>query len=283
MRVRRETGRILLGAAAGAVGALGLFIVLGLRQSSTRPAVRTVSALPDKPLAGVMVVLDPGHGGADPGTTSGPLSEAALTYRTAAELAASLQAQGAGVVYTVRSRRLDPALAVTEPPVERPTDAVMAATGQPLRLRRSPRPLWQRAGIARAVWAKRIRWDPAASRNVFFLSLHFDQVHPAAIHGGLVCVDRRTRMVPALAKALAGQMTQGDFGRNGDFHGIPDLSGRELGVLDPDYNPIPEKALIEMATLSNPQNAREAADPAWRSEMVRRITLAITQTHQARH
>lgn len=277
--MRHGTGLLFLGAGAGTLALL----LLGLRLAPPVPHTAP-DAAPDlsssRPLAGVTVVLDPGHGGADPGTTCGPLSEAALTYRTAAELTAALKAQGASVSYTVRSRLLDPTLAITEPPPGLPTDAVLASTGDSLQARHSPRPLWERAETARTVWAARLRQDPQAARDVFFLSLHFDQTASADIHGGEVCVDRRCNPIPAFAKALAGQMADGGLGRTGDFHGVPGVSGRELGVLDPRFNPIPEKALLEVATLSNPENAAEAGDPAWRSEIVRRITLAITQAHQ---
>lgn len=275
--MRRRT-QIASVAAAAAAGTLGFLMLTGRRHAP--PRFIRPETVADGPLAGVVVVLDPGHGGADPGTTAGPLSEAALSYRMAAELAASLKAQGAHVVFTVHSRCLDPALALSEPPIERPADAVMAATGRPLGLRHSPRPLWQRAETARAVWAGR-HADPHAARDVFFLSLHFDQFSTDAVHGGVVCVDRRCRAVPALAEALSGQMTQDNLCRSTeDFHGVRGLAGRELGVLDPKYNPVPEKVLLEIATLSNPVNAIEAGDPAWRGELVRRITQAIIQTHR---
>ena len=232
------------------------------------------------PLGGVVVVLDPGHGGADSGAVCGGVSEAALTYRTAAEVAAALRASGADVVYTVRSRTLAPSVAVVEPPPARPSDAVLEADGEPLRSRDSPRPLWERAATARRVWAGRVKGDPDAARDVFFLSLHFDEFHTPGVSGAVVCVDRRSSEVPILARALAWEMAGGHFERRTDFRGIAGLSGRDLGVLDPVYNPVPERALLELATLSNTQDALEAGDPVWRGEMARRIVEAITFVHQ---
>jgi len=283
---KRGGGRsILAGAVIGAVCAFGILLlgvrILGLL-SSPRPA-RPLRApeLPDAalPLSGVVVILDPGHGGQDPGADHGPQPEAMLTYRTATEFAAALHDAGAKVVYTVRSRALAPELAQIEPPLTLPTDAVLAATGKPLLSRHGPQALWDRAAVARAVWV-RTRRDKAAARNVFFLSLHYDQFGESQVSGAIVCVDRRVRRIPALAIALAREMSADRFGRGSDFRGVSGISGHTLGVLDPAYNPVPEKALLEIATLSNPQDQLEAADPVWRGEIARRITAAIVQVHQ---
>lgn len=242
-----------------------------------------LSALPlpaVRPLLGVTVILDPGHGGEDPGAVSAYGVEAAYTYRAAVEIGAVLRGQGATVLYTVRSRALDPALAVSEPPLEPPVDAALVVNGEPIRTRHSPRQLWLRAALARRVWAARVGPDPA--RRVFFLSLHLDDADSPDIRGSLVCVDRRRR-TPAFGLALARALAQDGLARTGSASdGQPGLSMRRLGVLNPDYNPVPQSALLEMTTLSNFDDALRAADPQWRAQMAARIARAIVAVRQGR-
>lgn len=223
----------------------------------TRPAPR--------PLTGVTVILDPGHGGADSGAVVGMVQEAALTYRAAVEVGQVLREQGASVVYTVKSKRLDPALADLPLAPDLPRDAVLAVNNHPLHARSSPRQLYLRAAVARDVWRR-----TPNPRRVFFLSLHFDDFHNPDMHGALVCVDRRTRETPRLAAALAREF--GDDVASG--RGTARL---RLGVLNPDFNPVPERVLLEMATLSNEADALVAQDMAWRREMARRIAAAVTE------
>ena len=237
-------------------------------------------------LAGVIVILDPGHGGEDPGASlqwgRQPVREAALTYRTALEVGDALRGQGADVRYTVRSRTLDPKEELSPLPPILPDDAVLVSTDRPLRarVRRSPRQLWQRADFARQVWTQARRKDPAAARDVFFLSLHFDDIRQPDIRGGLVCVDRRAGPPPAFGVSLARSLSARGWARSEQADGQPGLTEQELGVLNPLYNPIPQKALLEVTTLSNMDDYLHASDPAWRAQIAQLIAQSVADVHQ---
>lgn len=242
-------------------------------QIRARPTVQP--SLPDtnRPLQGVTVILDPGHGGEDPGAVSASGREASYTYRAAAEIGAALRGQGAAVYFTVLSRTLAPAVAAGEPPLEFPADARLAINNAPIRVRHSPRGLWLRAALARRLWDADT--DPDRARHVFFLSLHLDDASDPDIHGSLVCIDRR-RAPPAFGLFLARALARDGLARTertGDD--TPGLSVRKLGVLNPDFNPVPQSALLEMTTLSNFDDALRAADPQWRAQMAARIAEAI--------
>ncbi len=274
--MRRTARRMVFGACAAA----GIGIAwhwAGHRL--TRAALPLPPPAPTYPLQGVTVILDPGHGGEDPGAVSLYGTEAAYTYRAAVEIGTALRGQGATVLYTVQSRTLDPALAVSEPPLQTPADACLAIDGTPIRERHSPRQLWQRAAVARRAWAARAA-GPDPAHHVFFLSLHLDDADSPDIHGSLVCVDHRRR-VPAFGLALARALVQDSLARAGSTDkGQAGLSVRRLGVLNPDYNPVPQSALLEMTTLSNFDDALRAADPQWRAQMARRIARAIASVRQ---
>jgi N-acetylmuramoyl-L-alanine amidase len=278
--LRDEAGRWALPALCLICFALVIFFLLRLgtylspahsRASPTHIA-GTESAM--LPLRGVTLVLDPGHGGADSGARCNGVCEASLTYRTADEVAQAVRQAGGKVVFTVRSRALNPTYAVTEPPLVYPADAVLASTGAPLRIRHgdSPQALWLRAAVARRLWHT---CSDRADRNTVFLSLHYDEYGASSVSGALVCVDRRMPSVPRFAQILAAEMCADGIARPDVWHGLRGICARHLGVLDPNVNPVDQRALLELATISNTGDAARAVDPTWRKQMAARIVSAL--------
>ncbi len=284
--VRRRRFRLLSCAGAVLLAGVAAWTCGRPRLARTARPVAAVRPLPPGALAGVTVILDPGHGGEDPGASlhwgRNDVHEAALTYRTAMELADTLRAAGADVRYTVRSRMLDPRLELSPLPPALPDDAALVSTDRPLRarVRRSPRQLWQRADLARQVWAQAIRRDPRAARDVFFLSLHFDDAGRASVRGGLVCVDRRAGPPPAFALDIARALAAHGWARGEQSFGQDGMSANDLGVLNPAYNPVPQKALLELATLSNMDDYLRATDPVWRAQVAQIIAQSIADAHR---
>ena len=253
-----------------------LFLLAGCAGRHAPPRTASPAALfPGQtgPLAGATVVLDPGHGGEDSGAHCAGVSEASLSYRLAAELAACLREQGARVVFTVQSAALHASLSPPESPLVEPRDAVLVSTGRPIQSRNSPRPLWARAAVGAREWKRQ-------AGSVYFLSLHLDDFHREDVRGGLVCVDRR-RPLPRLARTLAAQFARAKLGRPGwTLRGVPALTQGRFGVLDPAYNPVPESVLLEVATLSNPADRMSALDPAWRQAVADMIMQAVLAAHE---
>jgi len=259
--------------------AFGLFHGLAPRpipESSRPPAPAARAGLP---LAGVLIILDPGHGGEDSGASKGLATpEAALTYRTALELAQCLRASGATVIFTVQSKELSPAFFDTEPPPQWPQDAVLSGTGRRLMARRrcSPVQLWERAEVAHRAWAGRAK-TPGAQDKMAFLSLHYDFSSDPMRQGGHVYVDSRLRLQPRLATILERRMAQAGLMGEGSEAAMSQVSARELGVLNPQFNPVRESLLIEIATLSNWNDAINAGDAQWRRQFCWLVTDALIE------
>lgn len=237
-----------------------------------KPPHSSAASRARKTLRGVTLVIDPGHGGADPGAGRGELWEAALTYRMAATLTAVVRGLGAEVRYTVKSAALRRPVSETrrEPSLILPRDAVSRA-GHPLRAgREDATELYSRAAVAARAWQQE-------RPHVAFVSLHFDVDASPSAHGGYPIYDARAGAKPnRLAVVVSERLRKA--GLAGNRGGQP--RARELGVLNPSRNPVPLKVLLELATLSNAEERRQVQTARWRWRVARLIAASLVQCHQ---
>ena len=239
------------------------------------------------PLHKVVVVIDPGHGGTDPGASVGGVTEAMLTYRMAATLAEVVKELGAEVHFTVRSAALrrkpiepkaPPKPSKTlgnlphEPPLLAPRDAVLASGRRIDMGNDAPEFLHARAEVAARFWKLH-------KPHVVFLSLHFDisQGSPGD-RGGFTMWDIREDHPPLLVR----EITQcfGEAGLCGNRRKQP--RPNDLGVTNPEFNPVPQKTLVELATLTNASDRKNALDPKWRWRVARILADSILTCRKAK-
>ena len=190
---------------------------------------------PDVPLtpnalAGVTVVIDPGHGGEDPGTVQGGITEAALTYRMAATLRTVVEQHGGRATYTMRSSALAPVASFTsDSPLIEPVEA--EAVTRPGAVAKagatSTVDLYARADTGANVWRSK-------QPKVVFISLHYDASPTASRRGGVVLISLRTTGIPKLATAVGEQMTRAKLGG--------EIKRQQLGVLGSVHNPTQAKS-----------------------------------------
>jgi N-acetylmuramoyl-L-alanine amidase len=244
------------------------FVVLLIRGlSSDRVVLPPDVALRADALKGVTVVIDPGHGGEDPGTVQKGVTEASLTYRTAATLRAVVEQYGGRAVFTMTSSALANVRSPTSSsPLLNPTDAeavtrpgVIAKAGAT-----STVDLYARADAAAKQWKTH-------RPKVVFVSLHYDASPSPSSRGGLVLIGLRTTSIPALATTLSGELTKAKLGG--------DIKRQQLGVLGSVHNPIPNRVLVELGTISNTSDRRAAQDPQWRWRVARILVAGIANTN----
>jgi N-acetylmuramoyl-L-alanine amidase len=254
-----------------ALTSLGLSVVLWLAwlRSSAVPVAFDPGPLPSGTLKGVTVILDPGHGGIDPGMSASGVREADLTYRTTATLARVLRSAGATTHFTIRSA------ALTENGELRPPRDAAPETApfRPLRSgREHPEDLYARADLAVRYWDRGVR-------PLYFVSIHYDSSGHFWRPGGHVIYDGRGgRKPPRLAAVLARRFQE--TGLCGQL--APRPYPRELGMLNPARNPIPESVLVECATLSDPGDRRAAMSPRWREALCNVLAHALAEVEEER-
>jgi N-acetylmuramoyl-L-alanine amidase len=253
-----------------------LLVLLGMVSCfrASRAGAAPPQKAKSKPLSGITLVIDPGHGGVDSGASRGGWSEAALTYRTASNIITHLQQQGATVYSTMKSNTLiEVPQGVPEPKIAPPKDACLLLTGEHIESRRSDdaRDLWKRAEVAKSVWKRASAKERA---HMYFISLHYDAVDETYVRGGRVVTDPRSPL-NNLAIVLAKKMDRAKL--FGPQKRPTQIIKRELGVLNPLYNPMKQKALLEIGTISNPVDRKNATEAKWRNSVAKMIVEAVKE------
>ena len=237
-----------------------LAVLRGLPQ----PADTGAAPAPDGRLR---VVLDPGHGGADPGARAGGVSEAALMLGFANELSDAMHRLGIEVTLTRPDDRFVP--------LERRT-SVARAQGADLflSLHADALPAGEAAG------ATIYTWDPQsndrAARQLALLHDRSDLLAGLDLSGtdedvsraliDLARIDTQPRSLDA-----ARHLTQHLGAAGVAMHRVP-MRGAAFSVLK---SPDIPSLLIELGFLTDPVDRTNLFDPAWRVRVARAIAEGV--------
>lgn len=233
---------------------------------ATKTKTKTKLKRAARALRGCTVVIDPGHGGADPGASRNGIFEATLSYRMAATLAEVLRPLGAEVRFTAHSAALRrrPQEGKPEPALLFPRDASLPS-GQRLNAGREvPEYLHARAAVAARAWRQN-------RPHVAFIALHFDVSQNPDDHGGFAMWDIREDHACGLACEITRRFAEAGLSGNRR----PSPRPNDLGVLNPEFNPVRQKTLVELATISNASDRARALDPKWRWRVARVLAAAL--------
>ena len=236
------------------------------------PAAQTTSSATGAPAGPgdgrLRVIVDPGHGGIDPGAQVDGVSEAALMLQFATELAAALEHAG----IEARLTRGDDRFIALE---RRTTAARGARADLFVSLHADMLPKAQAAGATIYVWNPasndRAAQDLAArhDRDDMLAGVDLDGTDDRVARALMDLARTRTQPASeAFASHLSSELALSDIG----MHRRP-VQGAAFSVLK---SPDIPSVLVEMGFLSDPVDRANLLNPAWRGQMAQAITRAVT-------
>ncbi len=226
------------------------------------------AVLSDTPIRGegLVVTLDPGHGGFDPGAQSDDITEAELVLTFALELREAMQAKGITVNMT---RDKDDFVALEQ----RMTSARAAGSHLLISLHADALPKGQAAGATVYVWSNSA--DDRAARQLaarherkdLLLGMDLTGQDDALAHAlmDFARTDTQPRS-EGYARQLTSRMALKGIG----LHARP-VQGAAFSVLkSPDITSV----LLELGFITDGYDRAKMSDPLWRGRMVQAVTEA---------
>jgi N-acetylmuramoyl-L-alanine amidase len=275
------------------------------RLAKTRPVARD--------LAGVVVILDPGHGGSDHGAAYPPIYEDEVNYDIVCRIKRLLDATDAKVYVTLRDRSSG----------YEPTDARIFAHDTDEEITTNPPyPLTDNAKVglnlrwmlANSIYAKETKAG-TDSRKIIFTSVHTDALYNQSSRGAMIYIpgaklrrgeERQTAAVyaryeegrgfntfrsnhadllrdEALSRNFANVVMQklGEHRIKRHDHGDPirsQIRRSADSVWVPAVlrnNDVPTKILLETANLTNATDRARLSDPWWREQFAQAYVNAL--------
>jgi N-acetylmuramoyl-L-alanine amidase len=231
-----------------------------------KPAVPAVSP---KPQGRLRVVLDPGHGGIDPGAEYGGLSEAALMLTFARELREMLLRAGFDVLLTRDADVFVPLEARVSFAREADADVFLSLHADSLP---------EGAGSARGATIYVLGEDASdeASRRLAEKHDGADLMAGVDLSGqgdeiALVLMDMARVVTEPRTKRLARHLIDGITAEAGRMNGKP-LRSANFSVL---RSPAIPSVLVELGFLSSQSDRERLADPEWRGRAAAGIRDAL--------
>lgn len=213
------------------------------------------------------VVLDPGHGGFDPGAQVGAISEAAVMLGFAQELAATLRGRGIEVVLTREDDRFIP--------LERRTTIARAKQADLfISLHADALPAGEAAGATIYTWdgqsndraARQLALMHDRSDILAGLDLSNTDEDVSRALMDLARLDTQPRSVDA-ARHLVARLNEAGV----VMHRTP-VRGAAFSVLK---SPDIPSLLVELGFLTHPEDRANLFDPAWRQRVAEAMTEGI--------
>ncbi len=264
-------------------------------------------------LKGVVVVIDPGHGGTDPGTVDPPpitLYEDEVVYDIACRLKALLETRSSAKTYITMLDESQQYAPVSTRKFVNDTDEYVLVTPK-YHNANAETSLDLRWALANH-WYRQERNAGTPSEKIVFLSIHCDYLENTQVRGTTVYVPnakkigtirtsnqsfRETKNVKPVTLSRAEAQTHEAMSRNFAAqivaalkkssppiailsHGDPirNQIRREKGPFVPavlKYNLIPTKVLVEIGNIKSPGDQALMSDPAWRQRYAEALYTAL--------